>query len=143
MTKLARILLVEDDPADVLLTRKAMEKSKITVALDVVTDGEQAIQFLKQEPPFADAKRPDLILLDLNLPKVNGQQVLAEIRENEELNTLPVVVLTTSEEDVDILKSYKLGANCFVTKPVGLDAFYQIVQQIESFWFTVVRLPNK
>jgi len=140
--KPARILLVEDDPADILMTRKAMERSKFAVALDVVQDGEDALAFLLKEGPHAEAETPDLILLDLNLPKVSGHEVLQRMRAVERLKAIPVVVLTTSEADHDILKTYELGANCFVTKPVGLEAFRRIVLEIETFWLTIVKLPQ-
>jgi len=138
----ARILLVEDDPADILMTRKALEKSKLRVGLDVVEDGEAALAFLRQEAPYQDAVLPDLVLLDLNLPKVNGHEVLQQMQADDHLKTISVVVLTTSEADEDIVKTYALGANCFVTKPVGLEAFRKIVLEIETFWLTIVKLPH-
>lgn len=140
--KQTRMLLVEDDPADILMTRKALERSKIAVDLDVVVDGEQALDFLRGVPPYEKRILPDLVLLDLNLPKINGHEVLEQVRADEMLRSIPVVVLTTSEADKDIVKTYALGANCFVSKPVGLDAFRQIVQEIETFWLTIVKLPQ-
>lgn len=141
-TEPARILLVEDDPADILMTRKALERSKIAVALDVVEDGEAALAFLQKEPPYEDAATPDLVLLDLNLPKLNGHEVLERMRADERLKLIPVVVLTTSEANRDIAETYAKGANCFVTKPVGLEAFRKIVMEIETFWLTIVKLPG-
>lgn len=137
------ILLVEDDPGDVDLTRECLEEAKVMVNLNVVEDGVEAVAYLRQERQYANAVRPDLILLDLNLPKKDGREVLRDIKTDKHLKHIPVVVLTTSDADEDILKSYNLGANCYVTKPVGLDQFARIVQTIESFWFTVVKLPRR
>jgi CheY-like chemotaxis protein len=141
MTSPIRVLLVEDNPGDADLTRETLQDGKLMVHIDVVTDGTRALDFLLRRPPFADAKPPDLILLDLNLPKMGGREVLAELSRHEALRVIPVVVLTSSEAEQDVAKSYELGANCFVTKPVGLEAFQAIVHAIESFWFTVVKLP--
>jgi two-component system response regulator len=133
--------MVEDNPADARLTREAFVDSKMVNALHHVQDGEQALAFLRREPPYADAPRPDVILLDLNMPRLDGRAVLAEIKDDPDLKTIPVVVLTTSESDEDILKSYALHANCYVTKPVDFDKFVTIVQSVEDFWVSVVRLP--
>ncbi len=141
MTNTINILLVEDDPADSDLIRESMNEAKLMVTLSVVDDGVKALQFLRREGDYEDTVRPDLILLDLNLPKKDGREVLAEIRGDDALKTIPIVVLTTSDDDEDILKCYGLGANCYVTKPVGFEEFSKIVCQIEEFWFTVVKLP--
>jgi len=138
----ARILLVEDDPDDVELTRRALMEHKLILNLDVVGDGEDAMRYLHRQPPYADKLLPDLILLDLNLPRLDGREVLAQIRADEHLRSLPVVVLTTSTDDEDVLKAYNLNANCFITKPVGLKNFSEVVHKIEDFWFSVVRLPK-
>ena len=136
------ILLVEDNPADVRLTEEAFKEAKVTNKLHVVYDGVEAIKFLKLEPPYEDRPRPDLILLDLNLPKKDGREVLQEIKSDPDLAAIPVVVLTTSEAEQDILKSYQLHANCYVSKPVDFDHFSEIVSSIESFWLTIVKLPG-
>lgn len=143
MDKGIEILLVEDDPGDVDLTQEILEEAKVMVNLNVVDDGIKAIEFLHREGQYAGVSRPDLILLDLNLPKKNGREVLAEVKSDENLRRIPVVILTTSDSDKDILETYGLGANCYVTKPVGLDQFAEIVKFIEGFWFTVVKLPPK
>ncbi len=135
------ILLVEDDPGDVRLTREALKGSKLRNNLHIVEDGEEAMEFLRKEGVFADAPRPDIILLDLNLPRKDGREVLEEIKEDSDLRRIPVVVLTTSESDEDILISYNLHANCYITKPVEMKQFLQIVKTIEGFWFTIVKLP--
>ena len=137
------ILLVEDDPGDVLITKEALEHSKVTNSLSIVEDGEQALAFLRREGDYADASRPDLILLDLNLPKKDGRQVLADIKADAELRRIPVVVLSTSAADEDILSSYDLHANAFVSKPVDFDRFVEVVRQVDEFFFTVVRLPDR
>ncbi len=135
------VLLVEDNPGDVRLTMEALKEAKMHNRVNVVMDGIEAMEFLRKEGKYADATRPDLILLDLNLPRKNGREVLAEIKADENLKCIPVVVLTTSEAEQDILKAYKLHANCYVTKPVDLDQFIKVVRSIESFWMTVVKLP--
>ncbi|MBF0509815.1 MAG: response regulator [Deltaproteobacteria bacterium] len=137
------ILLVEDDPADVDLTQEALDSSKIKVNLHVVNDGVAAMDFLRGQGRFATAPFPDLILLDLNMPKKDGREVLAEIKADDKLKLIPVVVLTTSQAEEDILKSYDLGANCYISKPVGLTEFSRVVRSIEDFWFTVVKLPAR
>jgi chemotaxis family two-component system response regulator Rcp1 len=135
------ILLVEDSPSDALLTKKAFEGARLINRLHVVEDGIEALKFLRKESPYADALRPDLILLDLNLPKKDGREVLAEIKEDEDLKVIPVVVLTTSHAEEDIMKSYKLHANCYITKPVNFDSFTEAITTLEKFWFAVVTLP--
>ncbi len=135
------ILLVEDNPVDILVTRRALEEGRVCNNLSVVEDGEEAIDFLYQRGKYSNAPRPDLILLDLNLPKKGGREVLAEIKQDPDLLHIPVVILTTSEAEKDILLSYNLHANCFVTKPVDLEQFTTVVKSIEGFWFTVVKLP--
>ena len=137
----AEILLVGDNPGDVRLTQEVSRENKILNHLNVVWDGEEALAFLRQEGEHAAAIRPDLILLDLNLPKKDGREVLAEIKADEHLRRIPVVVLTTSSAEQDILKSYDLHANCYITKPVDLDQFIKIVKTIEDFWLTIVKLP--
>lgn len=136
------ILLVEDDSADVELTQYTIAKCKIFVDLHTVGDGVEALAFLRQEGKYAGAPRPDLILLDLNMPRMDGRTFLSEMRADNNLKAIPVVVLTTSQSDEDILKSYRLGANCFITKPVGLDEFAKVINAIEDFWFAIVRLPR-
>jgi two-component system, chemotaxis family, response regulator Rcp1 len=136
------ILLVEDNPADVRLTQEAMRDSKLLNRLTVVPDGVEAIAYLKREREYANATRPDLILLDLNLPKKDGREVLAEIKADENLKSIPVVVLTTSDAHTDIVKSYDLHANCYISKPVELEKFLSIVRVIENFWFGIVKLPT-
>ena len=135
------ILMVEDNPGDVRLTREALKGGKVLNHLHVVEDGIAALDFLYQRSPHQNAPRPDLILLDLNLPKMDGREVLARIKSDETLKLIPVVVLTTSQAEEDVLRAYRLNANCYVTKPVDLHQFNRIVQAIEEFWLTVVRLP--
>jgi two-component system, chemotaxis family, response regulator Rcp1 len=141
MTTLIHVLLVEDNPADADLMRETIEHSKLHLNLATVKDGVEALQYLRGEGLYAKAPRPDLILLDLNLPRMNGRQVLASVKNDTDLRGIPVVILTSSGAEQDIIQSYDLGANCYVTKPVDLKAFQQIVQQVENFWFTVVKLP--
>ncbi|MFM7313944.1 MAG: response regulator [Cyanobium sp.] len=138
----AEVLLVEDNSADVRLTCEAMKEGHVLNHLHVVSDGEQALLFLKQQPPYGHAPRPDLVLLDLNLPKKSGREVLAEIKQDPDLKSIPIVVLTTSRADEDVAQTYRLQANCFITKPMDLDKFIHVVQQIESFWLSIVRLPG-
>ena len=138
----AEILLVEDNPADVELTQYMMKKGKLVVNLHVATDGFEAMAFLRREDKYAEVPRPDIILLDLNLPGMDGREVLAEVKADPDLKAIPVVVLTTSQSEEDVLKSYNLGANCFITKPVGMDEFAKVVSTIDDFWFTIVRLPQ-
>lgn len=136
------ILLVEDNPGDVRLTQEAFRDSKIRNKLHVVWDGVEAMTFLRREGKYADAPRPDLILLDLNMPKKDGREVLAEIKTEEDLRRIPVVILTISKAEEDILKSYDLHANCYITKPVDLEQFIKVVKAIEDFWLTIVKLPR-
>jgi CheY-like chemotaxis protein len=136
------ILLVEDNPNDVVLTRETLRDAKVFNNLHVAEDGEEALRFLRREDEFADAPRPDLILMDLNLPNIDGRELLAIIKDEDDLKTIPVVILTTSEADEDILATYKLHANCYITKPVNLDEFSKVVRAVEDFWFTLVRLPR-
>ncbi|MBH0781390.1 response regulator [Nocardia bovistercoris] len=137
------ILLVEDDPGDELMTREAFEDNRIGNTLHVAHDGEEALDFLYKQGPHAEAPRPDLILLDLNLPKYDGRQVLEKIKSDPDLAHIPVVVLTTSSAEEDILRSYKLHANAYVTKPVDLDQFIAAIKQIDDFFVQVVRLPHR
>ena len=135
------ILLVEDSPADILLTREAFEESRILNTLHVTEDGVQAMDFLRKRGAYASAPRPDLILLDLNLPRKNGREVLAEIKADPDLKKIPIVVLTTSGAEEDVLRAYDLNANCYVVKPVGFDNFMEAIQSIRHFWFSIVTLP--
>ena len=136
------VLLVEDDPGDVVLIQEAFEDNKVRNRLHCVSDGVDALRFLRREDEFADAPRPDLILLDLNLPRKDGREVLAEVKTDEQLQQIPVVVLTTSKLEEDVLRSYKLHANAYVTKPVDFDRFIEVVRQIDEFFVTVVKLPR-
>ena len=136
------ILLVEDSPGDVRLTQEALKEAKVRNNLSVARDGEEALAVLRQQGPHAGAARPDLILLDLNLPQKDGREVLAEIKEDPRLRRIPVVILTTSKMEEDILKSYDLHANAYITKPVDLDQFIQVVRAIEGFWLSIVVLPT-
>ena len=136
------ILLVEDNPGDVRLTREAFKEGKAANHLSVVGDGVEALAFLRREGEYADAPRPELILLDLNMPKMDGREVLAEIKNDPDLKRIPVVVLTTSGAEEDIHKSYELHANCYITKPAGMEQFIKAIQAIEDFWLTIVKLPK-
>lgn len=136
------ILLIEDNPGDVRLTQEAFKEGNKEVNLEVVMDGVEAIKFLKREAPYSDKIIPDLILLDLNLPKWDGREVLKEIKEDQLLKRIPVVVLTTSNAEQDIINSYDLHANCFINKPVDFDNFFDIIQKIEDFWLTTTILPT-
>jgi CheY-like chemotaxis protein len=141
--KIVEILLVEDSPGDIRLTQEALRDSKISNNLHVVMDGEEALAFLKKEGKFSEKPLPDLILLDLNLPKKDGREVLAEIKQDERFKRIPVVILTISEAEEDIYKSYNLHANCYITKPVDLEQFLKVIKATENFWFTIVKLPNQ
>ena len=141
--RLIEVLLVEDDPGDVLLTREAFEHQKVANRLHIVNNGEDAISFLRKQGQYTDAPDPDLVLLDLNLPGMHGREVLAAVKEDPKLQTIPVVVLTTSEAEEDVLRSYQLHANAYVTKPVDFDRFVRVVKQIDEFFISVVRLPPK
>jgi CheY-like chemotaxis protein len=137
------VLLVEDDPGDVLMTQEAFEHHRIRNPLHVVSDGAAALRFLRREGEHTDAPRPGVILLDLNLPLMNGREVLAEIKSDEELRSIPVVVLTTSQAEEDIVRSYRLHANAYVTKPVDFSRFMEVIRQIDDFFVTVVQLPSR
>jgi chemotaxis family two-component system response regulator Rcp1 len=141
MFKPVDILLVEDNPGDADLAREALENSKLHNDLSVVGDGVEAMDFLRRKGKYAQAPRPDLILLDLNLPKKDGREVLAEIKGDPDLKRIPVVILTMSKDEEDVLKSYNLHANCFITKPIDLTQFMKVVKSIEDFWLTIVKLP--
>jgi CheY-like chemotaxis protein len=141
--RMIEILLVEDDPGDVVMTREAFQDYKVRNNLHVVNDGAEAMDFLRQRGEFADRPRPDLVLLDLNLPKMDGRQVLEAIKSDPSLSSIPVVVLTTSENEDDVLRSYSLHANAYVTKPVDFERFIEVVRQIDDFFISVVRLPRR
>ncbi len=141
--KVIDVLLVEDDPGDVLMTREAFADNKVANRLAVVSDGVSAMEYLRKEGPYADAPTPDLVLLDLNLPRMDGREVLQALKEDQELRRIPVVVLTTSESEEDVLRSYALHANAYVTKPVDFDRFIDVVRQIDDFFVSVVRLPGR
>lgn len=136
------ILLVEDNPGDVRLTQEALKEARVRNDLHVVNDGVEAMAFLRKQGVYKNVPRPDMILLDLNLPKKSGHEVLTEIKSDDNLKRIPVVVLTVSKDEEDIVKSYNLYANCFITKPVDLDQFLTVVKSIEDFWLTIVKLPN-
>jgi two-component system, chemotaxis family, response regulator Rcp1 len=137
------VLLVEDSPGDVRLTREAFKDAKVHINLHVAPDGTEAMAFLKREGNHARAPRPDLILLDLNLPKKDGREVLEEIKQSPVFKSIPVVILTTSASEADILRSYRLHANCYITKPVDLEGFLRVVKSIDNFWLSVVKLPRE
>ena len=141
-TKPIEILLVEDSPSDAALTMEALKEGKIANRLTHVEDGVEAMDFLRQKGKYAKASRPDLIMLDLNLPRKDGREVLAELKNDPELKLIPIIVLTTSRSDKDILQSYRLNANCYITKPVDFPNFIEVVKSIEQFWLTVVTLPR-
>jgi chemotaxis family two-component system response regulator Rcp1 len=143
LKKVVDILLVEDDAGDVELTREGLAAGKMFVHLHTVDDGIKALRFLRREEPYADAIRPDIILLDLNLPRMDGRATLKEIKSDERLRSIPVIVLTTSEADTDIFKCYDIGASCYISKPVGFQEFLKVVRSLEDFWFTIVKLPPK
>ncbi len=138
-----RILLVEDNPGDIRLTQEAIKEGPVQHELYVAKDGVEALDFLHKKERYLNAPTPDIILLDLNLPRKDGREVLAEIKADDNLKLIPVVILTTSDAEQDILRSYTLHANCFITKPVDLDAFIEIIRQIETYWFTIAQLPGK
>ena len=137
------ILLIEDNPGDARLTQEALREGRVSNRLSEVRDGVEAMAFVRREPPYTDAPRPDLILLDLNLPRKDGREVLAELKADPRLRLIPVVVLTTSEAEQDILRTYELHGNCYITKPVDLDKFLHIVHAVENFWLAVVKLPGR
>ncbi len=138
-----RILLVEDNPGDIRLTQEALKESQMEIHLDVVSDGEQAIDFLTRKGKYAEAARPHIILLDLNLPKKNGIEVLKEVKANESLKKIPIIVLTTSDADHDITKAYSLHANCYILKPVDFDDFAKVIKLVEIYWFKTVQLTHE
>jgi len=142
VSRQVEFLLAEDNPGDVRLTQEALRESKISNNLNVVKDGVEALAFLRKEGPYADAPTPDVVLLDLNLPKKDGREVLAENKSDPLLKRIPVVIVTSSEAEKDILRTYDLHANCYVSKPVDLDQFIKVIQAIESFWLTIVKLPS-
>ena len=141
--KLIDILVVEDNPGDARLIMEVLKSNKIHNSLHIVKDGVEAMDFLHKKGEFADVPRPDLIFLDLNLPKKDGREVLAELKSDNDLKSIPVVVMTMSQSEEDILRAYNLHANCFVTKPIDLDQFVKVVESIEDFWFSLVKLPSK
>lgn len=141
MGRPVEILLVEDNPGDVRLAVEALKDAKVSNNLSIVTDGEAALEFLRRQGQYAQAARPDLVLLDLNLPRKSGREVLCDIKDDPKLRTIPVVILTTSQAEEDILKAYNCNANCYITKPVDLDQFIKVVRSIEDFWLTIVKLP--
>ncbi|GAB3808449.1 response regulator [Micromonospora zhanjiangensis] len=140
---MVRILVVDDDPGDVLMIEEALEGSDVEKTIDVVSDGEEAMEFLRRTGRHEDAARPDMILLDLNMPRMDGRQVLGAVKQDEDLRSIPIVVLTTSNADTDILSSYTLQANAYVTKPIGLDDFNEVVRRIDEFFGRVVVLPKQ
>jgi chemotaxis family two-component system response regulator Rcp1 len=142
MGRPVEFLLAEDNPGDVRLTKEALRESKISNNLNVVPDGVEAMAFLRREGKYFEAPRPDVILLDLNLPKKDGREVLAEVKADPNLRLIPVVIITSSEAEQDVLKTYELHANCYVTKPVDLEQFIKVIQSIETFWLTIVTLPS-
>ncbi len=141
MMKPIEILMVEDNPVDVLVTKEALKQGRILNNLSVAEDGEEALDFLFRTGQFSAAPRPDLILLDLNLPKKDGREILAELKNDADLRSIPVVILTTSQAEEDVLRSYDCGANCFIVKPVDLEQFTSTIKSIEQFWFSIVKLP--
>ncbi len=142
MNKAVEILLAEDNPADIKLTVRALQKTKLINSIRVVKGGEEALSYLRREAPYAAVDRPDLIILDLNLPKKSGHEVLVEIKADHMLKSIPVVILTSSDDERDISTTYSNGANCYITKPIDLQGFIEIVKSIDDFWFTIVKLPK-
>jgi CheY-like chemotaxis protein len=140
--KLVEILLIEDNPGDARLTKEALKDGKVKINLSIVYDGEEGTDFLYRRNKYTDAPRPDLIILDLNLPRKNGREVLAEIKNDENLKSIPVIILTMSQAEEDILRTYNLHANCYLTKPIDLNKFLDLVKSIENFWLTLVKLPK-
>ena len=138
-----RVLLVEDDPGDVDLTREVMKSSKLTVSMDVARDGVEALMYLRKEDGFSTAPTPDLILMDLNMPRKDGRETLEEIKSDDQLKYIPVVILTTSTAEEDVVRTYTAGASCYVAKPVDLDQFSRVVEALDNFWFTVVKFPRR
>jgi len=142
-SKLFTLLLVEDDEDDILLTKEAFENNGFQLDLRVVRDGEEAMQYLRREPPYTEAPRPDLVLLDLNMPRKDGREVLEEVKQDPLLNTIPIAVLTTSDAEEDILRAYHLHANCYIRKPIEMGRFTEVLHQIGDFWTKTVTLPPK
>jgi two-component system, chemotaxis family, response regulator Rcp1 len=142
MKKEIHILLIEDNEGDIVLTIEALKEARIANTIDVVRDGEKAMQFLRKEGEFSNASTPDLILLDINLPKIDGKEVLANVKNSETLKVIPVVMLTTSDSEKDIFDSYHNHANCYITKPVGFQSFIEVIHTIKEFWITIVQLPK-
>lgn len=142
ITKPVEILLVEDNPGDTRLAREALKESKLNNTMNSVVDGVEAMDYLHKRGKYTDVTRPDLIILDLNLPRKDGREVLGEIKTDVDLRTIPVVILTTSKSEEDILRAYELHANCFITKPMDMNQFIKVVQSITDFWFTIVKLPT-
>jgi two-component system, chemotaxis family, response regulator Rcp1 len=140
--QMMEILLVEDNPGDVLLTQEAFREGRFKYHLSTVVDGEQALAFLRRQAPYERAPRPDVVLLDLNLPRKDGRELLAEVKEDRNLRHIPVIVLTTSEAEQDVLSAYNLHANCYLTKPIEVNEFIRKIRSLEDFWMSVVRLPN-
>lgn len=143
ISKMVEILLIEDNPGDIRLVKEVFKDAKLHNNLQVALDGEEAMKILRQDDEYFKAPRPDLILLDLNLPKKNGIEVLREIKEDERLKCIPVVILTTSNAEEDLMETYKLDANCYITKPVDLDEFIKVVKSIQNFWLEIVKLPPR
>lgn len=141
--QIVEVLLIEDSPSDARLTQEAFRDGKIANNLTIVTDGAEGLAYLRQQGPYAQSRRPDLVLLDLNLPKVDGREVLRQIKCDEKLRSIPVVILTTSEAEEDVAKAYEYHANCYIRKPVDLPRFLEIISVVESFWLSVVKLPSK
>lgn len=142
MHKEVRILLVEDNEGDIVLTMEALREARIYNTVDVARDGEEALRFLRKEGPFVEAQTPDLIFLDINLPRLDGQELLTIIKNDPVLKVIPVIMLTTSEAEQDILAAYANHANCYITKPVDMDKFMEVIQRIKSFWISIVQLPK-
>lgn len=142
MSKEIHILLIEDNEGDIVLTIEALKEARISNSIDVVRDGEQALQFLNKEGQYRNVSTPDLILLDINLPKIDGKEVLAQIKNSEPLKVIPVVMLTTSDSEKDIFESYHNHANCYITKPVGFQSFIEVIHTIKEFWISIVQLPK-
>jgi CheY-like chemotaxis protein len=140
--ELVRILMAEDDPEDQLLVRKAFQMARVVNDMDIVNDGLELLQYLRQEGKYVDAHRPDLILLDLNMPRMDGREMLVELKNDPDLRRIPVVILTTSQAEQDILQAYDLQASCYISKPVNFDEFHKVIRSIEDFWLAVVKLPS-
>ena len=143
MMKDAHIMLVEDNEGDIILTQEVFKTSGLRNSISVARDGEQALDFLYKRNQFSGAERPDLILMDINIPKINGKEIVGIIKKDNDLKTIPVIMLSTSSDDIDVLESYRNHANCFITKPVDVDNFLKVIYSIENFWITIVTLPAK